>query len=153
MNSATVTAAQTAVSTQTKITLFFSLSLLGGEVIDSNFDKAPAQFSFGDGSLLPRFEAALLGLRAGDKRQFLISAAEAFGLRQDANLKRIPRARFAVDMPIEPGLVVSFAAKEGGELPAVIHRLMGDIVEIDFNHPLAGHDIVFDVAIVSVSEA
>jgi FKBP-type peptidyl-prolyl cis-trans isomerase 2 len=80
----------------------------------------------------------------------VIPAADAFGLRQDANLKRVPRNKFAEDIELVPGLVVSFAAAEGGELPGVVHRLMGDMVEIDFNHPLAGRDIVFDIEIVDV---
>ena len=140
----------TTVSAQTTATLFFSLSLTDGQIIDSNFGGKPAQCVPGDGNLLPAFDACLLGLQAGDKKQFVITAAEAFGVRQDANLKRVPRDRFAKDMDLVPGLVVSFAAAEGGELPGVIHRLMGDMIEVDFNHPLAGHDVVFDVEIVSV---
>ena len=140
------------VSAQTKTTLFFSLSLDDGQIIDSNFGGKPAQCVPGDGNLLPAFDACIIGLQAGDKRQFIIPAAEAFGLRQDANLKRVPRERFANDIELVPGLVVSFAAAEGGELPGVIHRLMGDVIEVDFNHPLAGRDIVFDVEIVDVEE-
>ena len=64
----------------------------------------------------------------------------------------MPRERFANAIELVPGLVVSFAAAEGGELPGVIHRLMGDVIEVDFNHPLAGRDIVFDVEIVDVEE-
>jgi FKBP-type peptidyl-prolyl cis-trans isomerase SlpA len=139
-----------AVSLQTRATLFFSLALPDGQIIDSNFAGKPAQCVPGDGNLLPAFDACILGLRAGDKKQFVIAAADAFGLRQDANLKRVPRARFAEDIELAPGLVVSFAAAEGGELPGVIYRLMGDVIEVDFNHPLAGHDIVFDVEIVDV---
>ena len=140
------------VSAQTKTTLFFSLSLEDGQIIDSNFGGKPAQCMPGDGNLLPAFDACIVGLQVGDKRQFIIPAAEAFGLRQDANLKRVPRERFAKDIELVPGLVVSFAAAEGGELPGVIHRLMGDVIEVDFNHPLAGRDIVFDVEIVDVEE-
>lgn len=140
------------VSAQTKTTLFFSLSLDDGQIIDSNFGGKPAQCVPGDGNLLPAFDACIVGLQAGDKRQFIIPAAEAFGLRQDANLKRVPRERFANAIELVPGLVVSFAAAEGGELPGVIHRLMGDVIEVDFNHPLAGRDIVFDVEIVDVEE-
>jgi FKBP-type peptidyl-prolyl cis-trans isomerase SlpA len=141
------------ISPQTRVTLFFSLSLADGQIIDSNFAGNAAHFVPGDGSLLPAFEACVLGLRVGDKRQFLVPAAEAFGLRQDANLKRVPRERFAGDIDLVPGLVVSFAAAEGGELPGVIHRLMGDMIEVDFNHPLAGRDIVFDVEIIAVESA
>ncbi len=139
-----------AVAENTRVTLHFSLSLDDGRVIDSNFEKTPARFVFGDGSLLPAFEHALRGLRGGDAGTFTVGAADAFGLRREENLKRVPRARFADDIALAPGLVVSFAAAEGGELPGVIHRLMGDMVEVDFNHPLAGRDIVFAVKIVAV---
>ena len=138
------------VSTQTIATLFFSLSLDDGQIIDSNFGGKPAQCVPGDGNLLPAFDVCIVGLQAGDRRQFVIPAAEAFGLRQDANLKRVPRERFTKDIELVEGLVVSFGAAEGGELPGVVHRLMGDVIEVDFNHPLAGRDIVFDVEIVSV---
>lgn len=141
------------ISAQTRARFFFSLSLQDGSVIDSCFGATPVQCTPGDGNLLPAFDSCLLGLRVGDKRQFVVPAEDAFGKRQDANLKRIPRERFSQDIELIEGLVVSFAAAEGGELPGVIHRLMGEMVEVDFNHPLAGRDIVFDVEIVDVENA
>jgi FKBP-type peptidyl-prolyl cis-trans isomerase SlpA len=142
-----------AASAQTVVTFFFSLSLIDGQVVDSCFGKQPAQCVPSDGNLLPAFDACLLGLHAGDKKQCVIRAADAFGVRRDDNLKRVPRSRFAKDMDLVEGLVVSFGAAEGGELPGVVHRLMGDMIEVDFNHPLAGHDIIFDVEIVAVEPA
>jgi FKBP-type peptidyl-prolyl cis-trans isomerase SlpA len=139
-----------AVLARTRLTFFFSLSLADGQTVDSCFGKQPAQCVPGDGNLLPAFDACLLGLKAGDKKQFTIAAADAFGVRRDDNLKRVPRSRFAKDIELAEGLVLSFGAAEGGELPGVVHRLMGDMVEIDFNHPLAGRDIVFTVEIVAV---
>lgn len=134
----------------TRVTLFFSLTLADGQPVDSNFGAQPAQYVPGDGSLLPAFDACLAGLAAGARERFTIPAADAFGVRREENLKRVPRARFPQDVALVPGLVLSFAAAEGGELPGVIHRLLGDMVEVDFNHPLAGRDIVFDVEIVAV---
>lgn len=141
------------VSPQTRVTFFFSLSLQDGQIIDSCFDQQPAQCIPGDGNLLPAFDACLFGLKAGDKKQFTVAAVDAFGERRDDNLKRVPRNRFAKDIELTEGLVVSFGAAEGGELPGVVHRLMGDMIEIDFNHPLAGRDIVFSVDIVAVEPA
>lgn len=138
------------ISNQTRVTFFFSLSLPDGQLVDSCFGKQPAQCVPGDGNLLPAFDACLLGLRVGDKKQFTIAAADAFGVRRDDNLKRVPRNRFAQDIALVEGLVVSFGAAEGGELPGVVHRLMGEMIEVDFNHPLAGRDIIFDVEIVDV---
>lgn len=141
------------VSVHTRVTFFFSLSLLDGQVIDSCFGKQAAQCVPGDGNLLPAFDACLIGLQAGDRKQFTIPAADAFGERRDDNLKRVPRHRFAKEIELTEGLVVSFGAAEGGELPGVVHRLMGDMIEIDFNHPLAGRDIVFAVEVVAVEPA
>lgn len=138
------------VSEQTRVTFFFSLSLTDGQLVDSCFGKQPAQCVPGDGNLLSAFDACLLGLTVGDKKQFTIAAADAFGVRRDDNLKRVPRNRFAQDIELVEGLVVSFGAAEGGELPGVVHRLMGEMIEVDFNHPLAGRDIIFDVEIVDV---
>ena len=138
------------VSDQTRVTLFFSLSLIDGQVIDSNFGKQAAECVPGDDNLLPSFETVIIGLKAGDKKQCTIVSEDAFGERKEANLQRVARKQFAEDMELMPGVVVSFASREGGELPGVVHRLMGDMVEIDFNHPLAGRDIVFTVEIINV---
>lgn len=142
---------QTIVNAASRVTFHFSLSLVNGDIVDSNFDAQPATCVIGDGSMLPAFDQCLVGMNVGERRQFTIAAVDAFGVRQDANLKRVARDKFPADVELVPGLVMSFQA-EGGELPGVIHRLMGDVIEIDFNHPLAGKDIVFDVHVLA-SEA
>lgn len=140
-----------AVTASSRVQFYFSLSLTSGEIIDSCFDGQPANCAIGDGSLLPAFDQCLLGMAAGERKQFTIAAVDAFGLRQEANLKRLARNKFPADVELVPGLVMSFQA-EGGDLPGVIHRLMGDVIEIDFNHPLAGRDIVFDVEILAIDD-
>ena len=60
------------------------------------------------------------------------------------------RDRFGADFELEEGLMVSFNGP-GGELPGVVRRIMEEVVEVDFNHPLAGRRIVFDVSIIAVS--
>ena len=142
---------QTLVKAASRVTFHFSLSLVNGDVVDSNFDAQPATCVIGDGSMLPTFDHCLIGMSVGERKQFTIAAVDAFGVRQDGNLKRVLREKFPADVELEPGLVMSFQ-NEGGELPGVIHRVAGDVIEIDFNHPLAGKDIVFDVHILA-SEA
>lgn len=139
---------QSVVNAASRVTFHFALNLTNGDVVDSNFDAQPATCVIGDGSMLPAFDQCLVGMTVGERRQFTIAAVDAFGVRQDANLKRVPRAKFPADVELVPGLVMSFQA-EGGELPGVIHRVMGEMIEIDFNHPLAGKDIVFDVQVLA----
>ena len=67
------------------VSLHFALKFDNGDVVDSNFEKDPATFTVGDGSLLPGFERALFGLKAGDKRSFQIPPEQGFGIPNELN--------------------------------------------------------------------
>jgi FKBP-type peptidyl-prolyl cis-trans isomerase SlpA len=139
----------TVVGPDTRVTLHFSILLESGEEVDSTRRSRPATFTVGDGSLLPGFERALFGLSAGADEQLHIFARDGFGEQREENLRFMPRAQFAADVAPEPGLVVSFAGP-GGELPGVVRSIEGDLVVVDFNHPLAGKNLIFDVSILKV---
>ncbi len=136
-----------------QVTLHFELTLPGGEVIDSNFDRDAATFAMGDESLLPGFEAQLLGLEAGDEKTVTVPANDAFGPHLQDNVQSFKRHQFGPDTVLEPGVVVQFADAAGAELPGVVSSLEGDYVTVDFNHPLAGKDITFRVKVVGVATA
>ncbi|MDX1696234.1 MAG: peptidylprolyl isomerase [Ketobacteraceae bacterium] len=136
----------------TRVTLHFSVSLMDGTVVDTTRDKSPATFVVGDGNLLPGFEQSLFGLRAGDKRSIFLQAEQAFGNRNEQNVQRMPKERFEA-MALEQGMVVSFSDPGGGELPGVVKTIGDNYVIIDFNHPLAGTDLTFDVEIINVVDA
>jgi FKBP-type peptidyl-prolyl cis-trans isomerase SlpA len=135
----------------TEITLHFALSIVDGDVVDSTFDAKPATFIFGDGSLLPSVEAKLLGLTAGVSESYSLAPEEAFGQRNPANIQRFPRSQFAADMALEKGLVISFADAARAELPGVVSEVTDESVMVDFNHPLAGLNLLFRVEILKVS--
>lgn len=136
-----------------RVTLHFSVLLLDGAIVDSTKARAPATFTVGDGNLLPGFEQSLFGLKAGDKRSILLEAASAFGPHNPENIQQMRRGAFARDMTLEPGVVVSFADKSKAELPGVIVAVNDDQVTVDFNHPLAGKDLTFQVEIINVVDA
>ena len=139
----------TAVGPNTRVTLHFSVLLESGEEIDTTRRSRPATFTVGDGSLLPGFEQAMFGLSAGADEQLSIPAADGFGVLREENLRFMPMSQFGVNVVPEPGLVVSFAGP-GGELPGVVRSIEGDLVVVDFNHPLAGKNLIFDVSILKV---
>ncbi len=136
----------------TLVTLHFTLKLPNGDVVDSTLDKQPATFKVGDGSLLPGFEQAIFGLKAGDKRAFEIEPERGFGPGNPQNLQTISRDQFD-EMELEEGLLVIFRDAAGGELPGVVKTIHDKVVEVDFNHPLAGKVITFDVEIINVQAA
>lgn len=135
----------------TRVTLTFALKLDTGELVDGTGDK-PAEFSVGDGNLLPGFEKAMFGLTAGVAKSFNIPAEHGFGPSNPDNIQIMKRSVFSEDIELSEGLIVSFADKQKAELPGVIRRVMGDVVEVDLNHPLAGKNLVFDVEIISVEQ-
>ena len=141
------------VGPDTKITLHFSLSLEDGSLVDSNFGADPATCAFGDGSLLPGFEAVLTGLKPGAEETFSIQPEKGFGQHNPSNIQQFARKEFDEELDIEPGLMLSFADANRAELPGVVIEADEETVAIDFNHPLAGHTISFKVKILSVVPA
>ena len=140
-----------AIGPGTRVTLKFTLKLSSGQEIDSTGDKS-ATFTVGDGNLLPGFEKAMFGLRAGDREALSIAAGDAFGLHNEDNVQMIRRDHFASDIELSEGLVVSFADAQKAELPGVVKQIGEEMVEVDFNHPLAGYDVVFEVDIEDVEQ-
>ena len=137
------------IQTGTSVTLHFSLALENGHVVDSNFEGNPATFSVGDGNLLPGFESSLLGLEVGDEREFIISPENAFGQHNAQNVQSVDRGNFD-ESDLEIGSILSFQNGDG-ELPGVIIALEENQVMVDFNHPLSGKNIVFQVKILEIN--
>lgn len=136
-----------------RVTLHFSVLLMDGSVVDSTRERSPATFSVGDGNLLPGFEQSIFGLKVGDKRSIVLEAENAFGPHNPDNIQTMRRGLFRGDMTLEPGVVVSFADKSKAELPGVIQSVTEEQVVVDFNHPLAGKDLTFQVEIINVVDA
>ena len=141
------------ISANTKVSLNFSITLENGQVVDSNFDRDPVSFVMGDGSLLPGFESCLMGLKAGDEANFSIAPEDGFGEPQEANFQDMPRHTFSDDSTLEVGMVFSFADAAGGEVPGVVDSFDEESVRVNFNHPLAGRSLTFEVKIDRVEPA
>lgn len=137
----------------TTVTLHFSLALTDGELVDSNFDAEPAQFTVGDGKMLKGFEQALFGLQEGAEEEFLIRPEDGFGAHNPNNVQVLDRSEFDPAIPLEEGLMLSFADAQNAELPGVVVDFDDEQVTVDFNHPLAGREIVFKVAILKITPA
>ena len=131
-----------------KVTMHFAIKLTDGQIVDSNFEGAPVEFEVGDGNIPEGFEAALTGLKVGDHLDLTIDPERGFGQHNPSNIQTMKRSDFK-DMELEPGLVISFQ-EPGGELPGVIVEFDDERVEVDFNHPLAGKTILFEVHVLNI---
>ncbi|MEM6302650.1 MAG: peptidylprolyl isomerase [Pseudomonadota bacterium] len=135
------------VSAGTRVYLNFSLSLEDGSEVDSNYGGEAVSFAVGDGNLLPGFEEKVIGMKSGERRLYRVPPEDAFGQPNEANVQRVAREGFDSDIALELGLVCSFADAAGGELPGMIVAFDDDEVTVDFNHPLAGRTVLFDVQV------
>jgi FKBP-type peptidyl-prolyl cis-trans isomerase SlpA len=139
-----------AIGPGTKITLHFALQLDNGDMVDSNFERDPATFTVGDGNLLPGFEKALFGMLEGEHKTVVIKPEDGFGQRNPNNIQEIARSQFSPDLELSEGLMLSFADAQKTELPGVVQQFDDEVGVVDFNHPLAGRDILFEVAILKI---
>lgn len=139
------------ITDNSEVILHFDLKLEDGSAADSTrVNNKPAKMVMGDGSLTPNFEACLRGLTQGEKASFTLNADDAFGMPNPDNIYHVDRTKFAADMEVAEGMIIAFAQPDGSELPGVIRSIAGHSVTVDFNHPLAGQTVIFDVEIIDV---
>ena len=137
-----------------EVIFHFSIKLTDGSVADSTkVANKPAKLTISDGNLTPGFEACLMGLNSGDEKSFTLQPEQAFGQPNPDNIYYLDRDKFGADIPAEEGAIVAFTQPDGSELPGVIRDVAGQSVTVDFNHPLAGQVLTFDVEILDVSNS
>ena len=134
-----------------RVTMHFSLKLSDGMLVESSFDDQPLSFVVGDGTLDKGLELALIGLREGDHQVLTLMPGQAFGMRDETAVQRVEKSRFPADMQLEPGQIVGFSGPDGEELAGAVLELQDQHVKVDFNHPLAGREIVFETRIIEVT--
>ena len=132
------------------VTLFYRLGLTNDEVLEDIFDDEPVTIELGQGEMAEGLELALLGLKEGDEQTIDIGPELAFGFPDETLYRAIPRSEFDPSFELEQGLIIEFATDEGETLPGTVMDFDDNLVHVDLNHPLAGHDVRYTVKILSV---
>lgn len=142
---------QTRIAQGSQVALHFEVSLENGTVIDSTFERPePVSLTIGDGSLLEGFEKVLMNLTAGDTRTAHLSPDEAFGQWNENNVQRFTKTDFAMTNEPEVGMMIEFEDKSKTTLVGVVSEVNDNTIAVDFNHPLAGQNVLFKVQIFKV---
>lgn len=137
------------------LTLHYRLSGPDGADVVNTFDDKPATLSLGSGQLAPAMEQRLIGLAEGERRRFALEPGEAFGERNPEMLQRVARSLLqqlgAPEDDYAVGDVVQFPTPDGqGAFAGVVRELGDDWLLFDFNHPLAGQAVSFEVQLIGV---
>ncbi|HVB49103.1 MAG TPA: FKBP-type peptidyl-prolyl cis-trans isomerase [Burkholderiales bacterium] len=132
------------------VTLHYRLSLEHGDELLSTFDAAPATLALGTGELAPGLERCVEQAEPGKRYVFLLEPGQAFGERREELLQALPRSAFPADMALAPGEAVEFSGPEGDAHLGIVLEAGEDQVRVDFNHPLAGRRLRFELEVISV---
>ena len=143
---------QAEILANSEVTLHFSLALPDGTEAISTFDDEPMSITMGDGNFMPGMEMAIYGLKEGDEQSITLTPEQAYGYPDAQLIHELPVTDFGEELKPEAGQVIAFTLPNGEETPGMILEIEGDIAKVDFNHPLAGHDVVFVVKILKINQ-
>ncbi|NIO11402.1 MAG: peptidylprolyl isomerase [Deltaproteobacteria bacterium] len=121
-----------------------------GEVVDSSAGGDPMEVKVGSGQVIPGFEKAIIGMKVGEKKTFKVPPEEAYGNPDPEVIQVVSKADLPPDLEPEVGMVLFAQSPDGERFPARIAEIREDEVVMDFNHPLAGKTLEFEVEIVSI---
>jgi FKBP-type peptidyl-prolyl cis-trans isomerase SlyD len=143
------------VGENTFVSLDYELDV-DGQIADRSQPGQPLKFAFGMGMLLPKFEEAIAGLSAGDKFSFTLTPAEGYGEVIKEAVVELPKDVFMINGEVEEGLLeignqIPMADQQGNRLLGKVVAV-GEVVTMDFNHPMAGKTLNFSGEIVDVRE-
>lgn len=133
--------------------MHYSLTLTDGTEPESTFGGEPLSFRVGDGTVEPGLERMLHGLKAGERCRLAIAPGQAFPLSDPSNVHQLPRSDFPSEMRLTPGMLLAFTLPSGEEVPGQVQAVSEAEVTVNFNHPLAGHQLILEVEVLEVRPA
>ena len=134
------------------VSVHYRGTLDDGSQFDSSYDRGqPITFQVGTGQMIPGFEKNVLGMKIGEEREFTLAPGDAYGEHNPEAIQEISKQMFPDNFTFQVGGVVQGEPEEG-ILVATILSEQKDTVTLDFNHPMAGRDLTFNVEVVDINE-
>jgi len=124
----------------------------GENIVDSNIGGTPLVFMFGKGQIIPGLENGILEMSIGEKAEILVKATDAYGEYNAEAKQEVPKDQFA-GIDLEVGMSLYGQGEDGSTVQVIVQEIGTDNIIIDFNHPLAGKDLSFNVSINNIREA
>ncbi|MGA3113021.1 MAG: peptidylprolyl isomerase [Syntrophobacteraceae bacterium] len=134
----------------TFVKLCYKGTLENGVVFDKTDNCKPLEIRIGDGNLVQGFENALIGMGLSERKSFVLGPEEAYGDRDEKLERTFDKVDLQLGFEPFPGQVILFVTRDGQEFPALVKFVNEQIIVADFNHPLAGRDLAFEVEVASI---
>ena len=133
-----------------KVTLYYKL-FVKGELLETADVKDPFTYQHGQHQIVPGLEKGLNGLHVGDKKTIQVPAVEAYGPVDSKAFREIEKTKLPGDVEQKPGMLLEARSPKGEVMLVKVKEVKDKTVVIDFNHPLAGKDLEFQVEVVSIA--
>ncbi|MEM1407332.1 MAG: peptidylprolyl isomerase [Bacteroidota bacterium] len=134
-----------------KVKVHYTGKLNNGEVFDSSVGKSPLEFEVGAGMMIAGFDAAVNGMKVGDKKVAEIPASEAYGDVNEKMIVDISRSQLPTDLVPEIGQQLAMQQPNGQSVPVTVTQVQKDSITIDANHSLAGKDLIFEIELIGIA--
>ena len=134
------------------VKVHYTGTLANGEQFDSSIGKDPLEFTVGAGQMIAGFDAALPGMKVGDKKTINIAAKDGYGEIDETAIIEFHKENVPADMKLEIGQQLTLSNEQGQPFPVVVKEVKDDIVILDANHFLAGKELVFDIELVEIGQ-
>ncbi|MFZ1518378.1 MAG: peptidylprolyl isomerase [Ignavibacteriaceae bacterium] len=135
------------------VTMKFTLTDDAGNVLDSTDNGGPFSYISGTGMVLPKLEEAVSIMMIGTKKQLKLEATDGYGNFNEDAVQVVGKENFPADFNLEVGMEYMASNPDGMQMPFVITEVRDEDVTIDFNHPLAGKNLNFDLELLDVRDA
>ncbi|OQA90245.1 MAG: FKBP-type 16 kDa peptidyl-prolyl cis-trans isomerase [bacterium ADurb.Bin236] len=132
------------------VKMHYAVRLDDGTEVDSSAGREPLEFTVGESPIIAGMINNVIGMRPGDKKSFAVKPSEAYGESDPEQMKSIPRSAFPDGTDVCVGARFMACDENGNNIPLNIISVDEETVVADFNHPLAGKQLTFDVEIVDV---
>jgi|SaaInl4_150m_RNA_FD_contig_21_1604036_length_573_multi_5_in_0_out_0_1 FKBP-type peptidyl-prolyl cis-trans isomerase 2 len=134
-----------------KVKMHYVGTLEDGTEFDNSHKRGePLEFEAGAGHLIVGIDEALLGMEKGDRKTLKIPPEKAYGERDEQAVKPVPKTAFGGSGELPLGATVGVSLPDGRNMPAVVKAITIDEITLDFNHPLAGHTLNFEIEVVEL---
>ena len=132
------------------VRVHYSGFLEDGTIFDSSLEREPLEFTVGEQTVIPGFDAAVVGMEIGGTKTVAIPPADAYGDRDEQMVAVIERSRVPDDIDPKPGSILQVTSPEGGDAQVVVTAVTDETITLDGNHPLAGKELIFELKLVEI---
>lgn len=132
------------------VKVHYTGKLNNDQVFDSSREREPLEFTIGAGQMIPGFDTAVNGMNIGETKQVTIVAKEAYGERNEEAVFKLPKTQLPPDLEPQKGMQLEANREDGQKQMLLVVEVEEEEITLDANHPLAGHDLIFDIELMEI---